>query len=119
MHELFKRKSAVIFFVLFFLLATKALAVSDPITPQNFVDSSYPTLPQSHGVWNVKTDCSSEVSCYTDVQSAINIAAPGDEIILQAGSKFAGTLKLPAKTCSFSDTSQCWIIIRSSKSSLL
>ena len=47
---------------------------------------------------------------YSDLQLAINDAAPGDTILLRAGETFAGNVKLPAKI------GTAWITIRSDAS---
>ena len=52
-----------------------------------------------------KTGCQ-----YSDLQLAINDAAPGDTILLRAGETFTGNVKLPAKS------GTAWITIRSDAS---
>jgi hypothetical protein len=102
----------------FFLLAASALsfvpapvlaAAVEPALPQQYVDTAYPALTTGHIIRNVKTSCaSSESNCYTSVQSAVNAAQYGEEVVLQAGATFTESVVLPYKTGSG------WIVIRTS-----
>jgi len=51
-----------------------------------------------------------------NLQGALNSAQRGDEIVLEAGARFSGNFRLPAKTGSAADG---WILIRSDKSAQL
>ena len=91
-----------------------AYAAAAPELPRVYLDSTYPSLPASRTVRNAKLSCSSETNCYTSLQSAINASSPGDEVVLQAGTSYTGPITLPAKSCSFADQTQCYIVIRTS-----
>ncbi|MFN7994664.1 MAG: choice-of-anchor D domain-containing protein [Bryobacteraceae bacterium] len=69
-----------------------------PALPATTVDTTYPVV----------TGQSIPVHAGGDLQTAINLANCGDEIVLDAGSVYSGNFKIPAKACSGS------ILIRSS-----
>jgi hypothetical protein len=49
------------------------------------------------------------------LQAALNAAAPGDTLVLQAGQSYAGSFELPAKSClPTRPEEECWITIRTS-----
>lgn len=96
-----------------------AQAATAPEPPRVYVDSSYPVLPTGHKIYSVKTSCGTIASCFPDLQSAVNAAAPGDEISVQANATFAGGITLPKKTCTQSNQNLCWIVIRTSNLSSL
>lgn len=66
--------------------------------PQSFVDVSYPGI----------SGRTIEVASDGDFQAALDQAAPGDEIVLQAGSPYVGNFRLPKKS------GDNWIVIRTS-----
>ncbi|HEX5429516.1 MAG TPA: dockerin type I domain-containing protein [Patescibacteria group bacterium] len=91
-----------------------ARAAATAALPQVFLDTTYPALSASRNIRNVKPSCSSgETLCYTSLQSAINDAVPGDEIVITAGMTITGPITLKHKT------GGGWIIIRSSNMSAL
>ena len=75
------------------------LAAQLPSPPQSFMDTTY-SAPTGHTL---------AVDTGGDFQTAINNAALGDTIVLQAGATFTGAFTLPNKT-----TGSGWIYIRSS-----
>jgi hypothetical protein len=86
---------------------TQAAAVA-PELPRVFLNTNYPT--QTGTVRNVKTQCAAgTANCYTALQTAIDQAAFGDEIVIQAGMVINGPIVLKNKT-----TGTGWIVIRSS-----
>lgn len=80
-------------------------AVQQPTLPQAFVDTTYPTV----------TGTSIAVHAGGDLQSALNAAQCGDEIVLEAGASFTGNFVVPAKAC----TASSQILVRSSQLSSL
>src|SRR5262249_4602591 len=74
------------------------LAPGDPELPRIYLNTTY-VAP---------TGTTINVAAGGDLQAAINLAQPGDVIMLQAGASFTGNFKLPNKNGS------SWIIIRSS-----
>jgi hypothetical protein len=68
--------------------------------PQNFVDIS----------WKAKTGATINVAAGGNLQTALNNAKPGDEIVLAAGATFTGNFTLPLKSGSG------WILVRTSGS---
>lgn len=103
----------LVFLSTFFNTPISFAATAVPVLPQSFVDSTYPTLPSNHTVRAVKLNCSGVANCYTSPQAAVDSAVYGDEIVLDAGSTFAGPLNLPNKSGSG------WIVIRTSALSSL
>lgn len=77
--------------------------------PDGLRDSLRFTYPTPTGrTWNVKRG--------DNLQSALNSAQRGDEIVLEAGATFTGTFTLPAKSGSVSNG---WILVRSSAQNAL
>src|SRR4051812_41429104 len=72
--------------------ADKALAVTAPELPRVYIDTTYPTQSSSRTIYNVKTNCSAVSNCFTSLQTAINTANQGDEIIVQAGMEILGPI---------------------------
>jgi hypothetical protein len=70
--------------------------------PRVFLQTSLVNTPAPGHVWNVNTS--------TAFQQALNSAACGDTIQLQAGTVFTGQFVIPAKPCD----NQHWIILRTS-----
>ncbi len=64
---------------------TKGVETGNPMTaiaalPKIFLNSNYPNLPEGHRVLTVGHSGRN----YTDCQSAVNAAAPGDEVVIDA-----------------------------------
>ncbi len=78
------------------------VAATAPQAPQAYVDTSMAATPV--------TGKSITVNAGDDLQAAINQAAPGDEIVLQAGATFTGNYTLPNK-----GSGAGWVTIRSSQ----
>ncbi|MCC6772774.1 MAG: Ig-like domain-containing protein [Gemmatimonadaceae bacterium] len=76
-----------------------------PASP-TLISFSYPTVTGKRWV----------VNAGDNLQVALNSAARGDEIVIQAGATFTGNFTLPAKTGSAQNG---WILIRSDKSAQL
>lgn len=87
--------------------ATYAVLVQ-PELPRTFLDTTYPTLSLTRKVWSVKADCAAINDCTTSLQTAIDGAALGDEIVIDAGLIVDGPITLKEKT-----TGSGWIVIRS------
>jgi uncharacterized protein (TIGR03437 family) len=68
--------------------ALEATTPAPPALPQVFLDTR----------WQIPTGSSIMVSAGGNLQSAIDSAVPGDEIVLQAGARFTGNFILRAKT---------------------
>ncbi|MFN0111076.1 MAG: hypothetical protein ACKVZH_19620 [Blastocatellia bacterium] len=75
-----------------------AVAAATPELPRVLLDTTY-TAPIGRAI---------TVNAGGDLQAAINQAAPGDTILLQAGATFTGNFTLPNKT------GTGWIVIRTS-----
>jgi hypothetical protein len=75
-----------------------SLRSAEPELPRVTVDVSMPAV----------TGQSIRVNAGGDLQSALNNAQPGDEIVVQAGATFTGPFTLPVKS------GTGWIIVRSS-----
>src|SRR2546421_9334429 len=84
------------------LLHSTALHAASPELPRQVVDTAMPT----------PTGKTITVSAGGDFQAALNTAALGDVIVLQAGATYSGPFTLPNKSGSG------WIIVRSSSASL-
>lgn len=82
-----------------------ATAVALPAAPA-LLSVTYPTVTGRQ--WLVRAG--------DNLQSALNNAKRGDEIVLQAGATFTGNFTLPAKSGTIANG---WIIVRSEKLSLL
>src|SRR5581483_7516753 len=80
-----------------------------PALPQVYLDTTYPTLSSSRTIRSVKNNCSGVSNCTTSLQAAIDNAAQGDEIVVDAGMVFTGPITLKNKT-----TGSGWIVIRTS-----
>jgi PKD repeat protein len=76
----------------------EAQAATEPELPRVYLDTTYPA--SSGTVINVAAG--------SNLQTALNQAQPGDQVVLQAGAVFTGNFVLPAKT------GDGWIIIRTS-----
>ena len=85
------------------LLHSTALHAASPELPRQVVDTAMPT----------PTGKTITVSAGGDFQAALNTAALGDVIVLQAGATYSGPFTLPNKSGSG------WIIVRSSADSSL
>jgi hypothetical protein len=117
MNNFFYKKyisaAAVLTLVVFFGLTKQEVkevqAVTAPELPRVYMDTTYPTLSGSRTVYSVKTNCSGTSNCFTSLQTAINTAAQGDEIVVQAGMEVVGPIVLKNKT-----TGSGWIVIRTS-----
>ena len=75
-----------------------------PSAPKATVDVRYPS-GRSRGATTGK---SVRVASGADLQEALDVAKPGDEVILASGATFTGNFVLPAKPGAGSD----WIIVR-------
>jgi hypothetical protein len=76
--------------------------MSGAILPKIYINSDYPLLPPAHRVLTVGTSGRN----FTDCQSAVNAAAPGDEVVIDA--RFVcGRLVLPDK-----GNTEYYIVIR-------
>jgi uncharacterized protein YjdB len=80
--------------------ASASRIATRPTLPQNFVDIS----------WKPKTGATINVAAGGNLQTALNNAKPGDEIVLAAGATFTGNFTLPLKSGSG------WILVRTSGS---
>jgi hypothetical protein len=87
-------------------------AAATPALPQVFIDTTYPTLSSTRTVRSVKSSCTGVSNCTTSLQTAIDNAAQGDEIVVDAGMVITGTITLKNKT-----TGSGWIVIRTSNMS--
>lgn len=92
------------------------VAVIDTTTPVSQVQ--LPALPRDTvaTVYPVVRGRTIMVRAGDNLQSALNSAQRGDEVVLQAGATFAGTYTLPAKPGSAADG---WILVRSDRQSAL
>jgi len=92
------------------------LAVIDTTTPVSQVQ--LPQLPRDTVVTQYPTvrGRTIQVRAGDNLQTALNSAQRGDEIVLQAGATFAGTFTLPAKPGTAADG---WILVRSDRQSAL
>lgn len=99
-----------------------ASSVSSPATPSGPLPAlgTGVALPQQPALLNFSypavTGKQWVVSTATAFQNALNGAARGDEIVLQAGATFIGNFVMPAKT---GTAANGWIVIRSSSLSSL
>jgi hypothetical protein len=90
-------------FLLMFAAAAYAATYDGPAElPRVYVQSALTATPSPGKTWSVPAGAS--------VQQAINSAACGDTVSLQAGATFKTSLYLPAKPCD----NQHWITIRTS-----
>ena len=76
----------------------EAQTPTEPELPRVYLDTTYPA----------SAGAAINVARGGDLQSALNQAQPGDQIVLEAGAVFTGNFVLPAKTGSG------WILIRTS-----
>jgi hypothetical protein len=83
-------------------------AAAAPELPRVYIDSTYPILAASRTTWAVKSSCTSVPNCSTSLQTAIDQASPGDEIIIDAGLTITGPITLKNKS------GNAWIVIRTS-----
>ncbi|MEO6445713.1 MAG: Ig-like domain-containing protein, partial [Gemmatimonadaceae bacterium] len=92
------------------IAGTVTLTVSDTATQSNQV--RLPDLPSDSVVLRYPTVTGRTVMVRAgdDLQAALNDAARGDEVVLQAGATFSGTFTLPAKP---GDASNGWVLVRS------
>src|SRR5262245_60409824 len=74
-----------------------ASAAEPPELPRVFLDTTFPPL----------SGATLPVPAGGDLQAALNIARPGDTIVLDAGATYAGSFTLPAKE------GDGWIVLRS------
>jgi hypothetical protein len=81
----------------------------NPELPRVYLDSTYPTLASSRTIRAVKSSCTGVSNCTTSLQTAIDQAVMGDEIVIDAGLKVQGPITLKNKT-----TGTGWIVIRTS-----
>lgn len=88
----------VVALVVFVFFAACGSAQDGIHLPRSFVDVSYPMI----------SGRTMEVASDGDFQAALDQAAPGDEIVLQAGSSYVGNFRLPKKS------GDSWIVIRTS-----
>lgn len=97
-----------------FAITNNAWAAGSAILPQRWVNTTLPV--QTGAIINVANSCGiSTPNCQTNLQNAINLAQPGDTIIIRAGDTFTGNFVLRAKT----NPSNKWIFIQSSAVSSL
>ncbi|MGE5298159.1 MAG: hypothetical protein ACM3KM_03275 [Acidobacteriaceae bacterium] len=90
-------------------LTQASAAVSAPLP----FDTSFPTLAASHRNLAVKTSCATTTLCFQSLQTAIDQALPGDEILIDPGMTITGPITLRKKAGSG------WIVIRISNLSLI
>ncbi|MBX4204994.1 MAG: dockerin type I repeat-containing protein [Candidatus Doudnabacteria bacterium] len=90
-----------------FVVPSKAAVA--PELPRVYIDTTYPALASGRTVRSVKSSCSGVSNCTTSLQTAIDQAALGDEIVVDAGLKVRGPIVLKNKT-----TGSGWIVIRTS-----
>ena len=89
-----------------------AKAAIAPELPRVYLDTTYPTLSSNRTIRNVRSSCSGFTNCTTSLQTAIDQANQGDEIVVQAGMTITGPITLRNKT-----TGSGWIVIRTSNMS--
>src|SRR4051812_9613813 len=77
--------------------AAPVIAATAPELPRVYLDTTYPTLLSGHAVIRVDQTCSGIANCTTNLQTAINNAQPGDEIVLTSGQTFSGSFVLKNK----------------------
>jgi Carbohydrate binding module (family 6) len=105
MERCVKKIGNVLSFTVFAIfLMLRADAFADPTLPQTF-DVPY-QLPT--GTVRTVGDTGNAVANGTNFQTQLNIAAPGDVIVLQAGARYQGNFVLPNKS------GTGWIYIQSS-----
>ena len=80
-------------------------AIQQPTLPQAFVDTTYPTV----------TGTSRPVHSGDNLQTVLNAAQCGDEVVIDAGAAFTGNFVVPATIC----TAAHQILVRSSAISSL
>jgi len=96
--------SLLVFIFICFILFSKGYSATLPILPQTYIDTSY-SLPTGNTI---------TVNSGGNFQAALNNAALGDVIVLQAGATFQGPFILPNKT-----SGSGWIYIVSSAYNIL
>lgn len=90
------------------------LNVTDSVKTVTPADSALPELPRVFldYPYSPATGKSTVVRAGDDLQRALNQAARGDELVLEAGAVFSGNFVLPAKPGTANDG---WIVVRSSR----
>src|SRR3989344_775875 len=96
------------------LISSAQVASIPPELPRVYIDTTYPTLSPTRTIRNVRTSCADYTNCYTNLQTAIDSAILGDELVLEAGARFLGPVTLRNKI-----TGTGWIVIRSSNMTAL
>ncbi len=87
-------------------------APAAPELPRIYLSTTYPTLASTRTIFNVDPTCFGKTNCSSSLQTAIDAAKPGDEIIVTAGMQITGPIFLRNKT-----TGDSWIVIRTSRMS--
>ena len=93
--------------------ATINITTAPTPPPPGAVPSIPPTLPLSsvNTSWRAPTGKSIAVHAGDNLQTALNTAQRGDEIVIDAGATFTGAFVLPAKT---GTSANGWITVRTS-----
>lgn len=81
--------------------------IAGPELPRTYIDTTYPT--QSSLQRSVKSSCAGLSNCYTSLQTAIDSANLGDEIVIDYDMTINGPIVLKNK-----NSGTGWIIIRTS-----
>ncbi len=106
----------IVSFVIFFgvLDIRSASATTAPALPQTYINTTYPTLSITRTIRSVKSSCTGVSNCYLTLQSAIDAAILGDEIVVDYNLAITGPITLKNKTAGTG-----WIVIRTSALSSL
>src|SRR5580658_8086442 len=98
----FQPKTQTAIFLMIAALFTMPAAAQEPV----------PALPQVYinTTWNPPSGATWQVNSASTLQFALNLASPGDTIILTNTAPFSGNFTLPAKT----NPNNLWIYIESS-----
>ncbi len=89
-------------------------SIASPELPRTYLDTTYPPLSSSRTVRSVKPSCTNTQYCYTSLQSAIDSASLGDEILIDNRMTINGPVVLKYKA-----TGSGWIVIRPEDMSML
>ncbi len=71
--------------------------INNPQLPLVYIDTTYPVLSSTHKIWYVDPTCVGKTNCNTSLQLAIDSSNQGDEIVVTAGMRIMGPIKLRYK----------------------